>query len=133
MVIKNIGKSACHTFEMRTNAKLLYGFNEEENGNSMERINGYKLSIVPSGLEYVVPLFYINNYKEDKNLEKPSKISVDFSFIYNSNIERFSIEYDLSHLNTPFSIKEEKIKQDLKDINTTLKTIKEALKNLKCK
>lgn len=97
-VIKNVGKCAASDFSMQVSTNslsvLLKYF--------LVKTNDYRLNVVPSQLEYVIPLSDPYDDTEISDAEKWKKmiengtvITANFEFIFRGKKEKFKIVYDI--------------------------------------
>lgn len=99
IIIKNIGKSACNDFSMKI---IKYHTDSEENDLLLEKtqinFDCISFSIIPPGLEFVVPLNITRNDVKEKLLQ--SSITIEFSFYYRGKKEKFTIPFNFGELQT---------------------------------
>ena len=108
LVIKNVGKSACTNFHLEATYEIKEGveLNKAEQsilGTLLNVINHYKLSIIPAGIEYAIPLdgttsdglnAWLDIYKNKVSFE------IHAFFDFQGKTENFTITYEIDHYPT---------------------------------
>ena len=99
-VIKNVGRCAASDFEMHVSSNN----NQELLEPFLTNANGYRLNVVPSQLEYVIPLSnpysndVLNDWKKWQKMKtEQTIISVRFEFKFRDIQESFSIDYEIKY------------------------------------
>lgn len=99
-VIKNVGRCAASDFKMQVssnnNQKILDHF--------LSNADGYRLNVVPSQLEYVIPLSnpyvhagLLDEKKWEKMMQDSTVISMKIDFKFRGQLESFSIDYHIKY------------------------------------
>jgi hypothetical protein len=108
LVIKNVGKSACTNFHLEATCEIKEGVTLDKTEQRILEIlknviNNYKLSIIPAGIEYAIPLdgttsegykAWFDTYKNKVSF----KIHAFFDF--QGKTEDFIITYEIDHYPT---------------------------------
>ena len=108
LVIKNVGKSACTNFHLQATYKIKEGVTLDAAEQKiliilLDIINNYKLSIIPAGIEYAIPLdgttpdgykAWFDSYKNKVSFE------IHAFFDFQGKTEKFKITYEIDHYPT---------------------------------
>jgi hypothetical protein len=118
LVIKNIGKTAGYSFKMNCRNN----FHTELGWELTSNINKFELQILPSGIEYVFPLFKVSF--AEAIIKDCEILKIDYKFVFKSKEESFSINYNIKQFYSSANLEyNDSIVEILKEMNSSIKSL----------